>query len=181
MALLNERLFNKKIVLNIAEKMALAARTAPKARGIDNLVIFIAEGDTIIQIADKTKEIGVKNSSEIFIRDAENILRSHAVLLIGTKINSVGLAICGMCGFKNCEEKKLHPNNPCVFNSNDLGIAIGSAVSVAADNRIDNRVMYTIGQAVLELNLLGEDVKIAFGIPLCADSKNPFFDRVKKS
>ena len=29
----------------------------------------------------------------------------------------------------------------------------------------------------LEMNLLGEDVRIAFGIPLSVSAKNPFFDR----
>jgi uncharacterized ferredoxin-like protein len=37
--------------------------------------------------------------------------------------------------------------------------------------------MFTIGKAVVEMKLLGEDVKIAYGIPLSASSKNPFFDR----
>ncbi|MCK4639266.1 MAG: ferredoxin domain-containing protein, partial [Bacteroidales bacterium] len=45
------------------------------------------------------------------------------------------------------------------------------------DNRVDNRIMYTAGQAVIELGLLGEDVKIVYVIPLSATSKNPFFDR----
>jgi uncharacterized ferredoxin-like protein len=31
--------------------------------------------------------------------------------------------------------------------------------------------------AVKELGLLGEDVKIIYGIPLSSSSKNPFFDR----
>jgi uncharacterized ferredoxin-like protein len=38
--------------------------------------------------------------------------------------------------------------------------------------------MYTIGQAVLEIKYLGEEVKIAFGIPLSVSAKNPFFDRI---
>jgi uncharacterized ferredoxin-like protein len=45
------------------------------------------------------------------------------------------------------------------------------------DHRVDNRVMYTIGKAVLEMKLLGENVKIAFGIPLSVSAKSPFFDR----
>jgi uncharacterized ferredoxin-like protein len=63
------------------------------------------------------------------------------------------------------------------LNSVDLGIAIGSAVSVAADHRVDNRVMYTVGKAAIDAKLLGPDVVIAFGIPLSVSSKNPFFDR----
>lgn len=74
-------------------------------------------------------------------------------------------------------KKDKHPENPCAFNTGDLGIALGSAVSVAMDNRIDNRVMYTVGQAVLKMNLLGDDIKIVYGIPLSVSSKNVFFDR----
>ncbi len=48
------------------------------------------------------------------------------------------------------------------------------------DARVDNRIMYTVGQAVLEMGLLGEEVKIAYGIPLSVSAKNPFFDREKK-
>ena len=82
-----------------------------------------------------------------------------------------------MCGFLNCAEKDKHKDIPCVFNVGDLGIALGSAVSVAADHRVDNRVMYSAGMAARDMGLLGEDVKVAYAIPLSALSKNPFFDR----
>ena len=65
----------------------------------------------------------------------------------------------------------------CSFNAGDLGIAVGSAAGLAADLRIDNRIMYTAGKAAIELGMLGEDVQIAYGIPLAAKGKNPFFDR----
>jgi len=55
-----------------------------------------------------------------------------------------------------------------------LGIAIGSAVSIAANNRIDNRIMYTAGYTAIKNKLLGENIKIAFGIPLSATGKNIF-------
>ncbi|MDT8308711.1 MAG: ferredoxin domain-containing protein, partial [Bacteroidales bacterium] len=55
--------------------------------------------------------------------------------------------------------------------------AVGSAISVAMDHRVDNRIMYTAGIAAVEMKMLGEAVKIAYGIPLSATSKNPFFDR----
>jgi uncharacterized ferredoxin-like protein len=48
---------------------------------------------------------------------------------------------------------------------------------MAADFRIDNRIMYTAGKAAVELGMLGDDVKIAYGLPLAAKGKNPFFDR----
>lgn len=64
----------------------------------------------------------------------------------------------------------------CAFDDVDLGIAIGSAVSVAADNRIDNRIMYSAGRAAMELEILGKKVINIQGIPLSVSGKNPFFD-----
>jgi uncharacterized ferredoxin-like protein len=37
--------------------------------------------------------------------------------------------------------------------------------------------MYTVGVAAKEIGLLGEDVKVVYGIPLSVSSKSPFFDR----
>ena len=48
---------------------------------------------------------------------------------------------------------------------------------MAADRRVDTRIMYTAGCAALALGLLGADVKIAYAIPLSISGKNPFFDR----
>jgi uncharacterized ferredoxin-like protein len=45
------------------------------------------------------------------------------------------------------------------------------------DNRVDNRIMYTVGQALLEMGILGPDVKVIYGMPLSISGKNPFFDR----
>jgi len=161
----------------VAKKMMLAARTAPKGKGTNTMVISLVEGAEIKAISDRMIKIGNESGAQAFIRDAANILNSPVMVLLGTEIKSLGLIKCGMCGFKDCAEKNTHPNIPCVFNTGDLGIAIGSAASIAMDNRADNRIMYTVGQAVLEMNLLGDKVKIAYGIPLTSTSKNPFFDR----
>jgi len=178
MEVLFEQDIREETVMEVARKMASAARTAPKARGMDNIEILIIQREGIQKISDKLKEIAAReNVPAFFLRDANNILSAQAMLVLGTRIKSLGLEPCGMCGFKNCEEKNRYPDHPCSFNTGDLGIAIGSAVSVAMDNRVDNRVMYTAGQAVLEMGLLGEGVKIAYGIPLSVSSKNPFFDR----
>jgi len=165
-------------VMEVARKMASAARTAPKARGVDNLEILITGREGIQKISEKLKQIAERgNVMPFFLRDANNILSAQVMLILGTRIKSLGIEPCSMCGFKNCEEKNQYPDHPCAFNTGDLGIAIGSAVSVAMDNRVDNRVMYSVGKAVLEMGLLGEGVKIAYGIPLSVGSKNPFFDR----
>ena len=48
---------------------------------------------------------------------------------------------------------------------------------MAAGLLVDNRVVYSVGRAGVNIKLLGEDVKIAYGIPLSISGKNPFFDR----
>ncbi len=180
MAVINENELRQEAVLSVARQMIIAARTAPKARGVSNMAMSIIIGHDISELARKTKEIGEKQDNPIFTRDAANVLNSaEAVVLIGTKIASLGLKYCALCGFPNCASKDKEPDIPCAFNTGDLGIAIGSAVSVAMDSRIDNRIMYTIGLAAREMELLGKDYKIVYGIPLSASSKNPFFDRKK--
>ena len=166
------------VLLRTAEKMMTAARTAPKAKGVDNLVIAMAEKNTIKLISDKLKELVDEGKGpEYFVRDAENILNASVIVLIGTKIKPLGIKYCGFCGFGNCEEKLKHKDVPCALNTGDLGIAVGSAASVAMDERVDNRIMHSVGKAAVDLNLLGDDTSIAYGIPLYIGPKNVFFDR----
>ena len=49
--------FKHEIVLSNARQMCLAALTAPKARGNNNLVIKIASGDDIKRLSDKLEEL----------------------------------------------------------------------------------------------------------------------------
>ncbi|MGI6035652.1 MAG: ferredoxin domain-containing protein [Limnochordia bacterium] len=163
-------------LLDVAKKMLIAARTAPKARGIDKLVTgIITPGPVLEKLRAKMEELAPEGGA-LFNRDSQNIKDVEAVVLIGTKKGPMGLKLCGLCGFASCEEMEAQ-GATCIYNPGDLGIAVGSAVSVAMDHRVDNRVMYTIGLAAVKLGLLGENVDIAFGIPLAVRGKNPFFDR----
>ncbi|MCL2457344.1 MAG: DUF2148 domain-containing protein [Desulfobulbus sp.] len=165
-------------IFAVARKMMTAARTAPKAKGVDNLVIALLKRGGIVEVSDTLKTMARRDKlPDFFLRDAVNILSAQALVVFGTKILPVGLDHCGMCGFADCAEKNKHPNHPCVFNTGDLGIAMGSAASVAMDHRVDNRIMYTVGRAVLEMGILGEEVRIVYGMPLSASGKNPFMDR----
>ncbi|MBN2430641.1 MAG: ferredoxin [Acidobacteria bacterium] len=168
---------HREYLLETARAMAVAARTAPKGRGSDNLVIRIVTDDDVTPIVATMREIGRSSGQAFFERDAANVERAGIVVLLGARIEPLGLKVCGMCGFADCDEKRLHPTVPCVFNTGDLGIALGSAVAVAADRRVDNRIMYTVGQAVKKLGWLGDEVSVIYGIPLSATSKSPFFDR----
>jgi len=182
MNIIYEQELREETIFEVARKMMTAARTAPKAKGVDNTVIALLKEDGIKEVSEKLKEIARRdNLPDFFIRDAVNILSAKAMVVFGTKIMPLGLTPCGMCGFKDCAEKNKHPQHPCVFNTGDLGIAMGSAASVAMDNRIDNRIMYTVGRALLELGALGEEVKIIYGMPLSVSEKNPFMDRDKEA
>lgn len=177
MSVILEKEIFKKVALDVAEKMVAVSKTAPKGRGIDNIEAIIVTNDTITKLSDKMKEIGNTFDVPSFLRDADNILLAPVIVIIGTKIKPLGLKKCGLCGFVNCSEKEKFINTPCAFNTGDLGIAIGSAVSLASMFHIDNRIMYTVGIAAIQLQLFNPEIKIAYGIPLSVSAKNPFFDR----
>lgn len=120
--------------------------------------------------------IGERDNIAFFLRDADNLDQAPVVVLVGTRKSPLGVPVCGYCGFKDCGSMT-KAGGVCSFNIGDLGIAVGSAAAMAADFRIDNRIMYTAGKAAVELGMLGEGVEIAYGIPLAAKGKNPFFDR----
>ncbi len=178
MAIIYEKDVVQDSLIDVAQKMVVAGLTAPKARGANHIVTAILTGQDIQEVARETRDIGQREDNAIFLRDAENIRQAADVLiLIGCKIKSLNLTLCGYCGFQDCKHKNEHPDVPCAFNTGDLGIAIGSMVSVAMDHRVDNRIMYTVGIAARNLHILGEDVPVVYGIPLSASAKNPFFDR----
>ncbi|HSV76849.1 MAG TPA: DUF2148 domain-containing protein [Bacteroidales bacterium] len=178
MAFFTENQVKDETLLEVAKKMLIAARTAPKGRGFDNLALAIVTGNELKKLCEEVIAIGEKESNPTFLRDGNNVLQSAGVvLLLGTRIKPLGLKICGLCGFGNCAGKEQYPDAPCIFNTSDLGTATGSAVALAADHRVDTRIMYTLGYAAVRMQLLGPEYKIAYGIPLSALSKNPFFDR----
>ena len=175
--MISESEFKTQEIIGIAKRMAIAAITAPKGRGRNTIETKIAYGEELNTIAAKMEEIGNSSEQQFFIRDAGNIRNSDAVLFLATEISPLGLKNCGFCGFQNCDEKLLHPDVPCSFNTIDLGIAIGSAVSIAADSRVDNRIMFSAGKTVKELKTFEEKYKVIIAISLSAESKNIYFDR----
>jgi uncharacterized ferredoxin-like protein len=163
-------------VLETARRICIAARTAPKGRGKDNLVSLILTGAEKERLAAEMERQGREKDVPFFVRDADNLRQAAAVVLLGTRIQPLEIPNCGFCGFRDCADNREH-GGICVFNPGDLGIAIGSAAAVAADHRVDCRVMFSAGKAALSLGLLGREARIAYGIPLSATGKNPFFDR----
>lgn len=159
-----------------AEHICVAARTAPKGKGKDLLTTALLTDNDKSRLQEQMRLIGERDDVPFFLRDADNLDHAPVVILIGTRKEPLQIPLCGYCGFPDCTDM-INAGGTCSFNTGDLGIAVGSAAAMAADLRIDNRIMYTAGKAAIELGLLGEDVKIAYGLPLAAKGKNPFFDR----
>lgn len=166
----------KRAALHVAELMMTAARTAPKGCGVDNLVAIMIDGEEKDRLAVQMRKIAEETGEDFHGRDGSNVDASHVVVIIGVKNIPLGLNHCSFCGFENCAATRKAGAN-CAFNVADLGIAVGSAVSVASNHRFDNRVMFSVGKAAIELSYLPENVRVAYGIPLSSSGKSIFFDR----
>ncbi len=162
--------------LQAAALMAAAARTSPKTRGVDNIrVLAIEDAKNRQKLLAKMREIAETEKRPGFARDANCIASSPVILAIGVESNASNLN-CGYCGQESCQALA-DSKGVCAFNSIDLGIASCSAAAVAAHLNIDNRLMFSIGRACLDLQWFGQGVKQALGIPLSVTGKSPFFDR----
>ena len=93
---------------------------------------------------------------------------------LGAEKKLRGVPHCGYCGHENCAGCQAAGSN-CSLAYVDLGVAVSSAVTIAAADRIDNRIMYSIGKAAVEMDF-SSDV-LWLGIPLSVSGKNIFFDR----
>ena len=130
--ILNERDSRHEQVLQVAQQMMTAARTAPKGKGVDIIEVAMVTESNIRILSDTMKQMYEDNGFKFFLRDADNILQAECVVLIGTRSLPQGLD-CGHCGYEHCGDRK--KGVPCAINSVDVGIAIGSACSVAADHK----------------------------------------------
>ena len=174
--ILNERDSRHEQVLQIGKQMMVAARTAPKAKGVDIIEVTLITDEDIRHLSEEMRVVCEENGFKFFLRDSDNIMEAECVLLIGTHEFPHGLN-CGHCGYATCA---IRPAGvPCALNSVDVGIAIGSACAIAADHRVDTRVMFSAGLAAQRLGIL-KGCKQVFAIPVSASSKNPFFDRKPK-
>ncbi len=172
----NERETRHDHILSVARQMMTAARTAPKAKGVDIIEVATISGDDLSTLADMMTTISDETGMKFFLRDADNILNSECVVIIGTQSLPHGLN-CAHCGYALCADKPAEV--PCAINSVDVGIAIGSACATAADLRVDTRVLFSAGIAAQRLNWLN-GCRQVFAIAVSASSKSPYFDRKPK-
>ncbi|MFW9984959.1 MAG: ferredoxin domain-containing protein [Candidatus Odinarchaeota archaeon] len=172
-----------KSVIDVARLMLLAARTAPKGKGVDDIETMILTGKEKDAVAKEMHKIA-KSPDDHWTRDAKNVEICNALVLIGLKGPKALGTQCGACGYENCgqmlkagrKEGNFFAGPTCIIKALDLGIAIGSAVKTAQIHNVDNRVFFRAGVGAYRLNLM-PDSTIIIGIPLSAGGKSPFFDR----
>ena len=173
----NSQTLEQEAVLQTARQICAAVRTAPKTRGIDHLETCVLTGEDLETLASQMETLGRDYDYVFFLRDAKNVRASQAVVLVGTGYYQRGLNEgCALCRHTNCAECAAQ-KGVCVYEPIDLDIAIGSAVSMAADCRVDSRVMFSVGKAAASLGLPSEKCQMVVGIPLSVSGKSPYFDR----
>lgn len=164
----------------VADLMAIAATTAPKAKGQNFVTTSIIEGDDLKRLAEAMMEHGkTKGDPKGWERDAKNVAASDCVVLIGIKDAKTAGLNCGACGSEKCVTINTYEGEfrgpQCAMRLADLGIAIGSAVKMASLLNVDNRVMYRVGVGARRCGLSDDD--FVMGIPLSATGKSIYFDR----
>lgn len=77
------------VLETLARSILLAARTAPKARGIDDIVTALVEKEDIEILASTMARLGDEKGAGItypFERDAANLRNAGAAILIGVPL-----------------------------------------------------------------------------------------------
>jgi uncharacterized ferredoxin-like protein len=165
----------------VADLMAVAARTAPKAAGQDFVVVRVIEGEEVRALAEHMVEFGRRTGKKNFDRDGRNVAASDVVVLIGLKDAKTTGLNCSACGAENCAALAVNSYEgefrgpQCALRLLDMGIALGSAAKVASLLNADNRIMYRAGVVAREMGLI--DADFVMGIPLSATGKSIYFDR----
>ncbi|MCI8482881.1 MAG: hypothetical protein HFH41_00910 [Lachnospiraceae bacterium] len=177
--LYNSNEMEQKGLLATAAKMCVAARTAPKAKGVDYILTLVLTGEEKDLLVEKmetiSKRLGEAQGGPWFHRDASNVQNSDALLLVGAKKSFRGVSPCSLCGFENCGACQ-KAGGVCGHLLLDLGIALSSAAAAAAQDKVDTRMMWSVGKAAEEMHYTEEDA-CWVGIPLSVSGKNIFFDR----
>lgn len=88
--ILDERTARQQLVEEAAHKIMIAARTAPKGKGVDVVEIGMLTGEEICLLSDEMRRIGWKIGQKFYHRDADNILLAEAVILIGSRDHCQG-------------------------------------------------------------------------------------------
>lgn len=166
----------------VAQMMEISAITAPKTKGENYVLVKTLKGEELAQLAKAMIAFGERKHKSNFDRDARNVMKSAAVVLIGIKDAQTAGLNCGACGYSTCAELETAQQEDeefrgptCAYRLLDMGIALGSAAKTASLFNVDNRIMYRIGAVARDMGLVDWD--FVMGIPLSVSGKNIYFDR----
>ena len=137
----DEQALHAAAVNTVAALMAAAAKTAPKSCGADTLETVVLDGADKEDLADIMCELARETGMDFYRRDAENVRRSQCVVVIGAIASYMSTAHCGLCGMGNCGNA-MRNNATCAFSGINLGIALGSAVGIAAAHHNGVEITY---------------------------------------
>jgi uncharacterized ferredoxin-like protein len=177
----------KEVTEMAVKLMAASARTAPKAGGKDFLeIVIITNGEDLKKIAEAMKGYAPRSTNAPYwLRDASNIEKSDALLLVGLSKPVTAGYDCGACGYPTCGEfeknrklkdKEMGYSGPhCVIRIIDIGVALSSAAKTASLLNVDNRVQQRVGAAARAIGLSKSEV--VMGIPVSITGKSIYFDR----
>lgn len=84
--------------------MLVSARTAPKARGIDDVLTLIVYGEEKDALANEMEKIAKERNIPDYMRDAKNTRDSDVVVLVGVRSGTYLAGNCGACGYPSCAE-----------------------------------------------------------------------------
>ena len=80
--IINERDLRHQSVVEAAHRMMTAARTAPKAKGVDIIEIaLVEEREDLEKLAEAMRRRSEETGFKFLLRDADNILQGEAVIL----------------------------------------------------------------------------------------------------
>lgn len=94
----------QKAVEIVAELMALSARTAPKGKGQDSILIRVVIGQDLQELSRELARLGQERDIKFFLRDARNLEESDACVLIAARSGDHAGLNCGGCGYASCQE-----------------------------------------------------------------------------
>jgi len=90
-------------LIRAAELMLISARTAPKAKGEDDILTAMVFREDKEKLASELERMADERGDPGFRRDARSVRDSSIVVIIGVR-GTKGLGLnCGGCGFPSCE------------------------------------------------------------------------------
>ena len=108
--IINERETRKEYMLEAAKQIMLAARTAPKGKGVDIIEIITLSDEDIDAVSEELLRLAEKTGMKFLIRDSENIQSADAMIVIGTRQAPQGLN-CAYCGYATCRFESRQPGH----------------------------------------------------------------------